>query len=200
MDISIPDLFRKLYYNIIKARNYPRWRGVGLLKMPEDIAVYTRVIQEKQPDFIVETGTRFGGSALFFADMLELNKKGHVISIDVSDKHQPLHDRVTYLTGSSIDDDIVTKIKEMVGNKTVMVVLDSKHTSQHVRWELHKYSNIVTPGQYIVVEDCYNKFFDISGPMVARDLFLQKTNRFKVVPLVERYFVGLSLGGWLLKR
>jgi len=35
----------------------------------------------------------------------------------------------------------------------VMLVLDSKHTRDHVRAELEAYAPLVTPGSYVVVED-----------------------------------------------
>lgn len=40
-----------------------------------------------KPDFIIETGTAFGGSALLWAMVLEhVNPKGRVITLDIADQ------------------------------------------------------------------------------------------------------------------
>ena len=71
---------------------------------------------DKKPDFIVEIGTAFCGSALYFADMMDINKKGHVISIDISPRGPLIpHDRITYLNGDSKSPEIIKKIKENQG-------------------------------------------------------------------------------------
>lgn len=195
------ELYLTFYKKIIKpGNNFIRWRGFPCLKFPTDIALYQEVIFDKKPDFIIETGTKYGGSAMFFGDMCELNGKGHVISVDLYSEHNPAHSRVTYLKGSSIDKGIIEKIKGIVGNGSVMVILDSDHAYRHVKWELFRYSNIVTPGQFMVVEDCYNKFSQDWGPKAARDWFLKRTKRFKMVDVSKKFLVGMTMDGWLLKQ
>lgn len=48
------------------------YRGLICLKTPFDLALYTRLIWELAPRTIIEFGSYQGGSALWFADQLEL--------------------------------------------------------------------------------------------------------------------------------
>lgn len=196
---EITDLFKKIYHHAIKKQNYVRWKGIAVLKLPQDLALYQKVIWENKPDFIIETGTKWGGATTFFADMCELNNHGHVISVDIAPRATPEHKRITYLKGDSKSKEIIEKIKSIVGNKTVMVILDSYHGERHVKWELHRYSPLVTTGQYLVVEDCLSSQGEWTGPGRARDWFLKRTKRFKLDNIHETYLIGLSMWGWLKK-
>src|SRR5688500_2927920 len=48
------------------------WMGVPVIQLPEDLITMQAVIHRVRPDVIVETGTAHGGSAIFYASMLEL--------------------------------------------------------------------------------------------------------------------------------
>jgi len=198
---QITDLNRTTYRHIHKGKRYPRWMGHEVLKDPNDLILYQQVIFENMPDFIIETGTKHGGSTTFLADICSLNGHGHVISIDIKAQAQPEHPRITYLNGSSKDIEIVNQVKEIIKDGTVMVILDSDHSRRHVKWELHRYAPLVTPGQYIVVEDCYSSKMTLTGPGEARDWFMTTKlgKEFKNVPLSEQFITGLARDGWLLR-
>ena len=116
--------FARHYFNhMIKKDNIPKWLGVDVVKYPGDLMLYQEVLFENKPDFLVETGTYMGGSALFFANMFDLIGKGEVISIDLSDRKPPQHPRITYITGRSTAVDTLEKVRTMVGDKSVMVCL-----------------------------------------------------------------------------
>ncbi len=46
------------------------WHGIRTLKLPSDIWNYQEIIFERKIDHVIETGTRHGGSAVFFAETL----------------------------------------------------------------------------------------------------------------------------------
>ena len=100
----------------LKAGHYRHnceWRDHILVKHPADLHLYTTEIYRNKPDFIIETGTAYGGSSLFFADMLDLfNPGGHVITIDIDAGVIPVHENVTYIQGSSVAPDIVAKVRD----------------------------------------------------------------------------------------
>ena len=189
------------YKNIhLKGRD-PKWRGIKVIKLPSDFLLYSQVIFDKKPDFIVEIGTAFCGSALYFADMMDINKKGHVISIDISPRGPLIpHDRITYLNGDSKSPEIIKKIKELVGDKSVMVSIDGDHHRVQVKWELKLYSDIVTTGQYMVVEDCFSRHATLTGPGEARDWFMHGNKKFIQTNMDKQFIVGFTKGGWLLKN
>lgn len=199
------DLISKLndicYYHINKKSNRPEWRGVKILKYPNDLLLYAEVIYKNKPDFIIETGTKFGGSALFFADMLDLfNPGGKVITIDISNKEIDIFDeRIEYILGSSADRIIVEAVKKEVGDKKVMVVLDSDHFSVHVKRELRLWGSIVTRGQYLVLEDCFvgaKEYY----PNRALNWYLGKTDKFSLENLEKKFLFAITRGGWLRKK
>jgi cephalosporin hydroxylase len=56
-----------------------RWLGTPVEKCPLDLWIYQEILFTSRPDFVVETGTRYGGSALFIASVLDLLRNGRVI-------------------------------------------------------------------------------------------------------------------------
>jgi len=178
----------------------PTWKGISFTKYGTDMALYAEIIYENKPDFIIEAGTSFGGSALFFADMLNtLCGGGKVISIDVRNRigRKPHHPNLEFIRGSSIDPEIVQDVMVKVFGGSVMVSLDSKHTFNHVRDELLTYKDIVTPGQFIVVEDCYVRHERISGPGIAVNWFLEHDKSFRRENPEEKYLISVTREGWL---
>jgi len=207
---DIVRLFTKLYYDSYyfgKTWNTTSWLGIPVHKNPFDLWVYQEIIFKKRPDIIIEAGTARGGSAFFFATLCDLVGNGSVITIDtkVKNENRPKHRRISYLLGSSTDEAVVRKIKSLIGNsEKVMVVLDSRHHKWHVLNELKIYSQIVTPGQYLVVEDsCLNDHpvhhgFG-PGPMEAIDEFIAGSKNFKIDREQEKHLMTFNPKGYLLK-
>jgi len=58
------------------------------------------------------------------------------------------------IQGSSVSDEVIEQVKEYAAGKgTVLVILDSNHTHDHVLLELGLYSPFVTKESYLVVFD-----------------------------------------------
>ena len=49
------------------------WMGRPIIQYPQDIIAVQELIWNIKPDLIIETGIAHGGSAVFFASLLELN-------------------------------------------------------------------------------------------------------------------------------
>ena len=63
----------------------PQWLGIEVHQTAPDLLVTQEIITELKPDFIVETGTKYGGSALFYASILDhVNPSGRVITVDLN--------------------------------------------------------------------------------------------------------------------
>jgi len=191
--------YAKFYQHIHREKNLIEWKGIPILKMPNDLINYSEVIQETKPEVIIEIGTKYGGSALYFQDMLDLIGNGKVITIDIKDQVKNKDSRIEYIIGNSLDDDVVRQVVEMTSGKKTMLVIDGNHGRKHVKWELHKYRHIVSPGCYLVIEDC---FIDrgLYGPGEARDWFLKNYDGYKQSSRCEKFVVGVCMGGWLLKN
>lgn len=206
---NIVDNFHKLYYYssaIGRTWKNTFWLGVPIQKTPTDCFVYQEIIHKIRPDYIIETGTKAGGSALFFASICDMINHGHVITVDIDViNNLPKHDRITYLYGNSIDDVIVNVIKGKIKNKKVMVILDSDHTKEHVLKELEIYSKLVSVGSFLIVEDTNISDFPVhgiegEGSLEAVIEFMQKNDNFKIDRNCEKFYLTFSPCGFLYKE
>ena len=138
------------------------WLGRPIIQLPEDMVRTQEVIYRLKPDVIVETGIAHGGSLIFYAGLCRLIGKGRIVGIDVEirphnrqaiEAHE-LFDLITMVEGDSVSPEVTAKVDELLdGAQTVLVILDSNHTKQHVLAELEAYHHLVTPGSYIVATD-----------------------------------------------
>ena len=196
-DAIIDSFHHLLYVSAAWERTY--WRGVPVCKLPSDLFIYQELINSAKPDFLVETGTALGGSALFFADMMELQGHGEVISIDKNYRpDKPEHPRITYLDGDSLGQ--VEWAKKAVSGAKTIVSLDSDHTKEHVLEEMELYAPLAT--EYMVVEDT-NVGHPIAvagieeGPMEAVHEFLETHPEFQIDTAAHKFLVTFNPSGWL---
>jgi cephalosporin hydroxylase len=202
---TIVDAFHVLYKDVRKIEKATWFLGVRVYKCPFDLWVYQELIHELKPDLIVETGTLHGGSALYLASMMDLVDKGEIITIDVAPGEgvRPEHPRVTYVTGSSIDPEIVERVRQRAESAdAVLVLLDSDHRKKHVLAEMRAYGPIVTRGSYMVVEDTNINGHPThagwgEGPMEAVEEFMKETDEFVIDRAREKFMVTFNPSGWL---
>jgi cephalosporin hydroxylase len=180
--------------------------GVPALKCPLDLWVYQELLFERRPRLIVETGTRFGGTTLFLAQLCDLIGVGEVISVDVQPLSRPAHPRITYLEGSSTDPEIVHRIAtRQPSDGGVLVILDSDHRRAHVRRELEMYAPLLAPGDYLIVEDTNINGHPVlpafgPGPHEAVEEFLQAHPEFERDEAREKFLLTFNPGGYLRRR
>lgn len=202
----IIDQFHKLYYDRPVWKN-THWMGIPCYKCPFDLWNYQEIIYEIRPDIIIETGTLFGGSALFMASICDVINKGEIITIDTEQRDEkPQHKRITYLLGSSISEQIQKEIHERIKEKqTIMVILDSDHNMEHVFNELIIYREIVTNGSYLIVEDSNINGHPVlqnfgPGPMEAINKFLEDNKNFIIDNNREnKFYLTFNPKGYLKK-
>jgi cephalosporin hydroxylase len=138
------------------------WLGRPIIQLPEDMIRIQEVIFAVKPDVIIETGVAHGGSLIFYASLCQAVDRGRVVGIDIEIRPDnraaieahPLFERITLIEGSSIDPDVVGKVRALVGpGQRALVFLDSCHTKAHVLAELEAYQSLVAPGSYLVAMD-----------------------------------------------
>lgn len=183
-----------------------RWLGLPIWQYPLDAWVIQEMVGELKPDIIVETGTWTGGSAYFFACLCDLIGKGEVISIDIATRGTIAHPRITYLTGSSTNPDMVRIVAERIGQaraSKVLIALDSDHSAEHVGQELVAYAPLIPVGSYMHVQDgCIDelRYFRAGrpGPVVAVKSFLRDHPQFiRDYEIESRYVMTAHPYGWL---
>ncbi len=144
------------------------WMGRPIIQYPQDILAVQEIIWSVKPDLIIETGIAHGGSLVFSASMLELNAisggpiDAQVLGVDIDirvhnraaiDVH-PMAHRISMIQGSSVAPEMVAEVKaRAAGKRSVLVLLDSNHTHDHVLAELEAYARLVSIGSYCVVFD-----------------------------------------------
>lgn len=204
---DVVERFTEVYYEgalFGETRADTRWLGVRTDKCPLDLWIYQELLHELRPGLIVETGTAFGGSALYFASLCDLLGHGRVVTIDVQpQEHRPEHPRLEYYTGSSVAPETVEHVRKLAEEAgTVLVVLDSDHRKEHVLEELRLYAPIVTPGSYLVVEDTILNGHPVSpefgpGPMEAVEEFLRTGPPFSPDRSREKLYLTFNPKGYL---
>lgn len=156
---EIWDAYHRWYYNT-EVWEHVRYLGVTCNKSVADMWNYQEILSEFKPALIVEFGTRFGGSALFFSVTgRAINPTLTVLSVDV--RHDEVDARVyqdpgiELLTSSSTDPQVATRIVELKRENPgrVFYILDSDHRKSHVLAELESLRPVVSSGDYLVVED-----------------------------------------------
>jgi cephalosporin hydroxylase len=198
---------RAYFYAFPRTLFDTRWLGTQLLKYPTDLLIYQELVTELRPDLIIETGTWRGGSALFLATICDAIDHGEVLSIDVAaEAPLPEHPRVTYLSESSVDTATRDRVRrEHAAAAPVLVILDSDHVKDHVLAELRLWSELVTPGSYLVVEDTNLNGHPVArswgpGPMEAVFEFLDENPEFSPDPVRQRLMLSANPRGFLRRR
>ncbi len=183
-DPAIPDYIKKDLLRMMSriAANehwYKQfWLGVPIWQMPEDLLRLQEIIVDIKPKWIIETGTKFGGSAIFFASLLQLigQLEGGVITVDlvkyekaveVFDTHACASLVIKSIIGDASSKEVVNEITQVMSGREgkTLVFLDDNHNADHVYREMKLYSKLVTPGSYLIVADTV--FEDLSGTPVG---------------------------------
>ena len=195
------------------------WLGRPIIQFPQDIVATQEIIWRVRPDLIIETGIARGGSLIFSASLLELlGGDGLVVGVDldirehnrVEIEHHPLAKRIRMIQGSSVDESVVHQVQAYAeGRSTVLVMLDSNHTHEHVLRELQLYAPFVTPGSYLIVydtiveqmpDDMYpnRPWRRGDNPLTAVKEFLAQNADFEVDHEVEKkLLITVAPGGYL---
>jgi cephalosporin hydroxylase len=144
------------------------WMGRPIIQYPQDVLAVQEIIWSVKPELIIETGIAHGGSLIFSASMLELNaisggsKDAQVLGIDIDIRAHnraaieahPMARRIEMIQGSSVAPEVISQVKaKAAGKRSVLVLLDSNHTHDHVLAELEAYADLATIGSYCVTFD-----------------------------------------------
>ena len=151
-----------LAYDEIFARehlvNHLSWCGHCVQKTPSDMWIYQEIVTETRPDLIVEIGSGHGGTALFFAHVMEslAIPQGRVVSYDTRAREgRPEHSRLRFVTGDPRKPENADSIRKAVeiDGRRLMVVEDADHSYSVTSNCLTMFSPLVGDGCYYVVED-----------------------------------------------
>ncbi len=164
---------------INQGHHHVTYKGVPCIKCPFDYVLYQMIIEEVKPDIIIEIGTNKGGSTLYLADLLELQGKGVIHSIDIKDDCPQIvknHPRVNLFYKGWEDYDLA----QTTGYSTILVIEDASHEYMNTLNAIQKFGQVVSKNSYLIVEDGIIDDLGLKkeyngGPVKAIEEFL-KTN------------------------
>jgi len=210
-DLNDQEIIKRFIHIFYKSEAWAKtkWLGIDSLQFPSDNWVVQEIIFETKPDYVIETGTFRGGTALFFATILEkVNEGGKVITVDIDPQidevsHIKLFkERVEVIKGDSVSPEIMDAISKKVKGRRVLVFLDSLHKKDHVLKELTLYSKFVSINSYIIVADTSLDIYGLEpgfgpGPMEAVKEFLITHENFKIDHSREKFLATFFPSGFL---
>lgn len=169
---------------IDKGHHKVTYKGVPCIKCPFDYVIYQMILDEVNPDLIIEIGTNKGGSTLYLADLLELNGKGILHSIDIKDECGDLvknHPRIKLFKEGWIEYDLGLA-REF---DKVLIIEDSSHEYKNTLDVMNKFWPLVSIDSYFIIEDgIINDLGRINqyqgGPVKAIKEFLPKNDSFQL--------------------
>ena len=195
------------------------WLGEPILNLPQDLFALQEIIYKTRPRAVIEVGVAWGGSLLFYSTLMEVLGGDLIIGIDVYipddlrarlKSYGPLSERIKLIDGSSIEDDTVKKVNNLLdGSREVLILLDSFHTHDHVLKELQLYSPFVGKDYYLVCGDTVvdeipaqehrpRPWGPGNNPKTALKEFLQGNDRFIVDQELEnKLLFSCNPGGYL---
>ncbi len=210
---DLVERFLEFYYRAGTAPSMS-YSGMPILKNPCDIWVIVELFERLRPSVVVETGTHFGGSAIYFADMLRtLGVDSSVITIDINPKWSvdPASRGVTSIVGYSTDKAVFSQVKDKISERQklrpghTLVLLDSDHSRDNVLQEMRLYGALVSKDSYMIVEDTHvngHPSFPSHGPgpWEAVDQFLAECQDFVPDRSCERFLLTFNPRGWLKRK
>ena len=156
------------------------YAGLRLSKLPEDLRTYEHLLWSAKPDTVIEIGTQYGASALWFRDRLRtlqsygLIDEPRVVTLDVDQslarrdlpRADPSYESTIHLLEGDIRDGAVAdQVRRLVGERC-FIIEDSAHEYETTYASLTMFSDLVPPGGYFIVED---GSVDIEALRVAED-------------------------------
>jgi cephalosporin hydroxylase len=205
---DLRDTFTTAYYRSL-AWQETTWLGVRVPNAAGDLVAYQELLSEVRPDWIVETGTRDGGRALFLATICDLLGHGRVVSVGPrwqrlrKDEPLPEHPRLTYVEGGAHDPATVEAVHRTVGPEPhALVVLGTRGPRMRTSQEFEAYARLVRPGSYVVIEHTVVNGFPVDatwgpGPHEALRRILNLHGEFLSDTSREKHGVTFNTGGFL---
>ncbi len=181
------------------------WCGYRFRKFPGDGIAMQELLCRVRPQVLVELGTQYGGSTLFFSSFAAQAGIEAIVTADIVELERPNIPIATFLTGDDTSEEVFSRVKELVGDRTCSVVIDSDHRAEHVDKELELYGPLVTPGQALIMEDThvdvldFKKFREHGGPLRSIQKYMPKHPEFELTTDIEPYITSNFFGYWVKK-
>jgi cephalosporin hydroxylase len=205
--------YLRAYCNVQMWRSV-QWNGVDFWQTPGDIVALAEAVHQSGAEAVVEVGVNAGGGLEFYNTILGANPRARIIGVDmcwapreIVNRHP---DRVFMILWDSAKPETASTVKDLIGSRRTMVILDSCHEKDHVAKELELYAPMVSPDSFLVVMDGVMK--DLVGiyampedaatnnPEAAVEEFLPRHPEFSRDHTKNRFGISFAPGGFLRKK
>jgi cephalosporin hydroxylase len=170
VEMRLDRTVRELLLERLDQHIWDLYAGVRIAKFPEDLRVYEHLLWASRTNVVIEIGTNYGGSALWFRDRLRtLQSYGRiaeplVISIDhrldralpaLEEADPDYADTIKLVKGNVVRDAALPDEVERLlpPGSRCLVVEDSAHRYETTLASLRGFARFVPVGGYFVVED-----------------------------------------------
>ena len=186
--------------------------GVPLYKNAIDMALYKTAFELVKPNTVIEIGSKSGGSAAWFADLISASgRRPRILSIDIERPRNILDERIEFIEGDALflehvlPDSLLATLP-----RPWLVSEDSAHRYDVCRNVLNFFDGRLESGELIIIEDGIASRFEgpdfealENGPNRAVAAFLESCQgRFVVDTRLCDFFgynVTFNPNGWLRK-
>ncbi len=183
---TLVDSFRRLY---LESKVETSWVGESTPTPPTDLWSYQEIVHDTRPELVIARATP---NAAYLVTLCRLEERGDVYSWD-GDGDPPADEQSRLQT-------IADLARE---KRSVMVVLGSGDRHAHLPSELRRLGPLVTPGNYLVVEDTTSEVGPSragSDALRAIEAFVREDPSFVVDRNPEKFYLTFNAGGYLRRR
>ena len=192
-------------FNATMHRHFTKYLGHRVLKAPFDWIVMGDIIQDTEPEIIIEVGSGEGGFTLWMAHLLDaMGSEAEILSIDIRDNASGInHKRIRWIIGDALGSQTLQRLEELSKGRKGMVIEDSDHKYATTKGILEAYAKFVAVNCYLVVEDTIVDYLDLPpfpGPLKAVIEFAEiHKDTFVIDRTREKYIITHNPMGHLLR-
>ena len=179
------------------------WRGLAVIKPPQDMWVYQALIYETKPEVIVEIGSLYGGCTQFLADT---SQGATIVSVEIDRQHYMAKSpHIIDITGDCHTEEVASQVRDICKGKKTLIIHDGDHSKESVLKDLKLYSPMVSLGSFFIVEDGVVDLFEpkeaigteYPGALHAIIEFINNSSDFVVERALELYLITYCPYGFL---
>ena len=213
----------KRYLTLTQKNGYPekmKWMGVPIMQYPEDMFALQDVLWDTKPTCVIMTGMANSGVPRFVSSIMNAYMENPlVIIIDSAvvdfNSAAKFNENILPLCESSVDEETTTEVSKLLTqynvDERVMVILNSRHETEHVLSELQLWSKFVSLNCYLIVcwtvigessDSIYRgkAWHSKSNPLIAVNKFLNCSLEFALDGKIRNKYLMLTAGQGYLKR
>eukprot|EP00118_Oscarella_pearsei_P018489 m.189613 g.189613 ORF g.189613 m.189613 type:complete len:309 (+) comp39415_c0_seq11:95-1021(+) len=149
----------KVFRELFSYKRTILYKGVPVMKSPEDRIGFEQFFATVQPKTVIELGSFMGGSALWMADMLNLlniPSKVYSMDIDLTLLHENVKElappNLDFLLGSTGELEKAFPAEFFATCPRPLTIIDDAH--EHFAEMVAYFDKFLRKGDYFIIEDC----------------------------------------------